>query len=497
MSPELKSFLRTNRPGGLIFFAHNVKSPEQMAKLITDIRVVYHEFGEPPPLIGVDQEGGTVIRVKTQPPFPSARALARTNDLSLVERIGYIKGELLTKLGINLNFSPVLDLSPDDKDTFIGSRSFSGNFKEVAEYAKYYSSGLYMGGLIPVAKHFPGHAYTLEDSHTETPVRKDAFEKLQAEDLVPFKEFFNLAIPSGLMPAHIVTPSFDPNMMATYSYPTLTQLIKNSLGFKGIIITDDLDMKGAELKGAALPKRAENSLKAGADLVMIAWSPQKLKGVTAYLNTLISKDSTFSKLAQSKVERLISLRWQFKTQEPSIEGFYKEVKSEFFQDTLFEVAQKTLESIRIDKEKSKPRKIVFATLDSEARSALSRLPANDRFMLSKFGSSGEGLNHLDPDEHLIVYHIRSRKDFNQLLASPNTHLSSALLINTSTTFKVPPESFSAFLEVHQNIPSHPFLGYFVLQRALNVWLPESPESQSPVVSKSRAESQHRLTRQIE
>jgi len=263
LSDEERSLWRKLRPLGTIIFGRNISKGatwrQELSELIRELREI---SGRPEFVASIDHEGGRVHRLSD--PITKFPAAKNWHENSFA--IGAAMGKELASLGINLNFAPSLDVLTEPRNTVIGERAFSDQPERVQQLGLEFLDGLESEGVLGCAKHFPGHGGTIEDSHRELPVVETAREILEKQELVPFKAY----VDSGrelIMTAHVVYKNIDADNPATLSKPILTTLLRESLGFKGAIITDALDM-GA-LSGISEAEVATKFLKAGGDLFCV------------------------------------------------------------------------------------------------------------------------------------------------------------------------------------------------------------------------------------
>ncbi len=266
---ELLDAIRDGRIGGLVLFAlrGNVRSKSQVRSMLTEAQDSARRGGLPPIPIGVDQEGGGVVRIAQRAAFPSAMAIAATGDPTYAERAAQAVAEGLRADGITVNFAPVCDVNTEPRNPVIGVRSFGDDPEKVSAFAAAWVRGSEAAGVASCAKHFPGHGATSYDSHLTTQdVAVDA-DVLRARDLAPFVAAIGAGA-SMMMTAHIRYPAIDPGSIATFSRPILVDLLRGELGFEGLTITDALDMSGVTL--VEVPQRiVARAVGAGIDAVMV------------------------------------------------------------------------------------------------------------------------------------------------------------------------------------------------------------------------------------
>jgi beta-N-acetylhexosaminidase len=235
-------------PAGFIIYPWNFDNAEELERLTSSLQ---HLARQTKPGIGLlictDQEGGRVATLRS-PEYvqtPSARAMAQlaaeSGDTRTVEYSAYLTGVQLRSLGINMNLAPVLDVYPNDDRTVIGDRSFSDDAQFVADLAGAYLRGAERSGIIPVAKHFPGHGVTAVDSHHQLPVVGGTVQQLRSSHLLPFQAAVDAGVPA-IMTAHVLYEDIDPEFPATLSRTILVDLLREDMGFRGVVMCDGLEM---------------------------------------------------------------------------------------------------------------------------------------------------------------------------------------------------------------------------------------------------------------
>lgn len=271
MNRQIRTLIRDHHVGGVILFDRNIGSPRQTAELNNSMQHLALSSSPGIPLfISIDQEGGKVARIRegvTQ--FPGGMTLGASGNPDLARRSGRVVGDELRGMGINMNLAPVLDVNNNPKNPVIGIRSFSGDPHQVVDMASAQIQGYHDGGVLTVVKHFPGHGDTSTDSHIDLPTVTHSMDRLNRVELVPFKEVLNRT--DAVMSAHITFPALDdtPGLPGTLSHKVLTGLLRERLGYDGVIITDDLEM-GAIVDNFSAEEAAVRAVKAGADILLIS-----------------------------------------------------------------------------------------------------------------------------------------------------------------------------------------------------------------------------------
>lgn len=253
--------------GGLIFFARNWQNRQQITELAAEIKSV-----RPDVLISVDHEGGRVQRFRTDgfthlPPMRALGELWMRDALTATDAAtaaGYVLGAELRSCGVDLSFTPVLDLDHGGSSV-IGDRAFHRDARVATMLAKSLMHGLLQSGMANCGKHFPGHGFVKGDSHTEVPVDKRSLKAILADDAKPY-EWLSTSLTS-VMPAHVIYPKVD-DQPAGFSPRWLKEILRQQLGFTGAIFSDDLSMEGAKVAGSAVDG-AVAALQAGCDMVLL------------------------------------------------------------------------------------------------------------------------------------------------------------------------------------------------------------------------------------
>jgi beta-N-acetylhexosaminidase len=261
---ELRSLARAFDLGGVILFKRNIESPEQVAELAFDAESLGRLM---PAWVSVDQEGGRVARLRE--PFtrwPPMAALGRSGDAGLARRFAEALASELRAVGITLDYAPVLDIHTNPANPVIGDRALADNARDVARLGAILVDALQGGGVAACGKHFPGHGDTSVDSHHELPIVEHPPDRLQAVEFEPFRAAIDARV-AFMMTAHVLVPALDDRRPATLS-PAVLGLLRNELGFDGVIVSDDLEMKAIAARHD-VAEAAVDAIRAGCDGVLV------------------------------------------------------------------------------------------------------------------------------------------------------------------------------------------------------------------------------------
>jgi beta-N-acetylhexosaminidase len=263
--PELRAIAREFGLGGVILFDRNVSEPQQVAELAFEAARL---APGPPAWVSVDQEGGRVARLKA--PFtawPPMATLGRSGDVRLTERFARALAAELRAVGITLDYAPVLDVHTNAANPVIGDRALAENAADVSRLGAAIVRVLQSEGIAACGKHFPGHGDTSADSHRELPLVEHPPERLREVEFAPFRAAIQAGV-ATIMTAHVLVPSLDEALPATLSPRIVTGILRDELGFQGIVFSDDLEMK-AIAERHAVPSAAVMAVQAGCDGVLI------------------------------------------------------------------------------------------------------------------------------------------------------------------------------------------------------------------------------------
>ncbi len=258
-------------PAGFILYRWNLPSYKETALLTKALqRTAAAGAGQGPKLLfAVDQEGGRVanLRFSEIAEFPSAFQQGLRGDLRYLRSGAYVAATDLRRAGIRMNFAPVLDVYPREDSTIIGDRSFGGDPRAVAELGAAYIEASMAAGVVPVAKHFPGHGVSTVDSHGTLPISDFTLEELRERDLLPFRRAVEAGVPA-IMTAHILYEEIDREYPATLSPRFIRGVLREELGFDGVVVTDGFSM-GALTQEYSRVEALRQSFLAGVDLILI------------------------------------------------------------------------------------------------------------------------------------------------------------------------------------------------------------------------------------
>lgn len=265
LPPELGRRIAAGEVGGAMLFRPNIESPAQVASLVAALRAAAPGDDL---LVAIDQEGGLVQRLRAPlTVWPNMLSVGAAGDVGRTEEVGRALGRELAALGIGWDFAPVLDVHTNPDNPVIGNRAFGTTPEAVSTHALAFWRGLRSAGVLGCGKHFPGHGDTRTDSHLELPVVEHSLERLRAVELAPFAAAARAGMES-IMTAHVLFPALDAERPATLSRAVLTDLLRGELGFRGVIVSDDLGMK-AVADRYPIDELAVGAVDAGADVLLI------------------------------------------------------------------------------------------------------------------------------------------------------------------------------------------------------------------------------------
>jgi len=311
LDKDTESLIRHYNPAGIILFSRNIEDPIQLALLCRDLQDAAMKYQGVPLFISIDQEGGRVARLqKPFTIFAGNEAIGRDEDpLKRAKEFGSITAAEMKLVGLNMNLAPVLDIRKGEAERHLTGRTFSDDHKTVSTLGAAVIKTLQDNGIMAVAKHFPGLGRADMDPHYHLPVIKSEKEDIEKINLHPFRSAIRAGV-SGIMTSHAIYPSLDTERPATLSPVILSDLLRNKMGFKGLIITDDLEM-GAITEKSSVAQATLNAFLAGADILLICKEQQCLSdGVDLMRKNLFSKDIRKVQLGQA-ISRIIKTKKKY------------------------------------------------------------------------------------------------------------------------------------------------------------------------------------------
>ncbi len=359
---ELADLLGRTQIGGVTLFRSlNVQDPSQVRELTSSLQAAAAIAGQPPLLICADQEGGQLLAMAGTTPFPGNMALGATHSPALSRRTGLAIGRELAAMGINVNYAPVCDVNVNPQNPVIGTRSFGEDPAEVGRLGAAMIEGLQAAGVAATAKHFPGHGDTATDSHYGTPVLPFGEERLRRVELPPF----SAAIEAGvklMMTAHIALPGLTGGLEvpATLSPAIMRKLLRDDLGFEGIVVSDAMDM-GAIQRGLGLVIDCIAASAAGVDLLLLADCGDGFEAVYAALLQAAKRGLLAHGEILASAQRVLELKaWLSKQEQPGLEV----IQCDEHRALAYEIAAHSVTLVR-DEEGCLP-----LSLEDDARIAL-------------------------------------------------------------------------------------------------------------------------------
>ncbi|WP_306665862.1 beta-N-acetylhexosaminidase [Paenibacillus oleatilyticus] len=305
---HILDLIERRRIGGVILFARNVQSTAQVAALTGKLQEAAQRAGTAPLWISIDQEGGMVARITEGVALmPGAMAIAAGGSVKAAYEAALVAGRELRALGVNMNFAPDLDINNNPANPVIGVRSFGEAPEAVAEYGAASIRGFQDAGVSATAKHFPGHGDTATDSHLDLPTIPHSRERIEAVELVPFRRAVAAGV-DAVMSSHIVFPAFEPERLpATLSRRVLTGLLREELGFDGVIVTDCMEMQAIAAHYGTV-QAAVMAVEAGADIVLISHSREQQEGALDALLEAVRSGRISEERIDASVRRLLALK---------------------------------------------------------------------------------------------------------------------------------------------------------------------------------------------
>lgn len=320
VSEDIRDLICNYKIGNIILFKHNIKSNEQLRSLCQELQelVILHTGQEA--FITIDQEGGMVTRLgEDAANVPGAMAIAATGKVENAYLAGQLTGEQLSSIGVNFNLAPTVDVNSNPNNPVIGVRSYGDRPEEAASYAVAMTRGLLAGGVYACAKHFPGHGDTNVDSHVGLPMINKDVEELEQCELIPFRRVIEAGIPA-VMTTHILFPKIeDSNLPATMSRKIITGLLKEALGFQGLVVSDCMEMSAIK-KYYGTVEGCLQAIKAGVDLIFISHTASVAREVSRALTAALENGQLSIEDMKESVAKIVRFKKEYQRL-PKPEGF--------------------------------------------------------------------------------------------------------------------------------------------------------------------------------
>ncbi|MGL5152826.1 MAG: glycoside hydrolase family 3 protein [Clostridium sp.] len=305
-------------------------SIDKNIKFISDLKKGNSQNSNIPLFVGFDEEGGVYSHLPQEiPKTPAKGEIGNFNDPNLAEEFGVSIGSKLKSVGINVDFGTVLDINTNPNNPVIGARSFGATPEKVTEFGMREIKGIESKGIIPTVKHFPGHGDTDVDSHVGLPSLPHDMERLKKVELAPFQK----AIDNGvdmLMTAHIMLPALDKEYPATMSKKILTDLLRKDMGYKGVVITDDLEMQAIK-NNWGLGEAAIKCVEAGVDIMLVCHTAENQKLVYDSIVQAVQDGKLSEDRIDESVERILTLKGKYNLQDTKLvydeNKFYEEINT--------------------------------------------------------------------------------------------------------------------------------------------------------------------------
>ncbi len=289
--------------GGVILFRRNLRDLEQICALTASL----HRHAAAPLLVGVDQEGGRVV--KNNAPFltpPAASVLGRIGDPDLTRAVAEAVGRELRAAGFNWNLTPVLDVNTNPANPIIGDRAYGDDPRCVARLGLAAFRGFEDAGILTTGKHFPGHGETATDSHLTLPRSSQTAERWRTVEFVPFREAIRAGVPS-ILAAHLICPALDPSAPSSLSRIIVSDILRGELGFDGVVVSDDMEM-GAIVTQFDIGEAAVGFLEAGGDLILVCRDADRQREALIAVESAVRSGRLSERRLTASLERLARFR---------------------------------------------------------------------------------------------------------------------------------------------------------------------------------------------
>ena len=346
---KITRLLKEQHPGGIILYgARNFsgKTIEDNIELINSIKKANNKKSDIPLFIGIDEEGSRLSQLPRELiKIPEKGEIGNTNDASLATNLGSVTGKKLNVLGINTDFGTVLDINTNKNNPVIGIRSYGATKEKVTNFGVNEMKAIKGEGVIPTVKHFPGHGDTETDSHLGLPSLNHDIERLRSTELVPFQA----AIDNGadmVMTAHIMLPQIDKEYPATLSKKIINDLLRGEMGYKGIVITDDLEMQ-AIVNNWGIGEAAVKSIQAGTDILLVCHTIDNQEKVYNSILKGVKDGTLIEKRIDESVRRILNLKYKYNLSDKAVNPTQDDIwnVSEYGYEQLAKYNSKVVEAM--------------------------------------------------------------------------------------------------------------------------------------------------------
>ncbi len=294
--------------GGLILFSRNLETPQQIKTLCADCQAYAKKLKQPPLLISIDQEGGQVARLKA-PFFTRFAGNPFMKKPDEAAAFADITAKELAGIGVNMNMAPVLDIAHKEVDSIMKGRSFGSDPQFVAEMGSVMIDAFQSDGIMAVAKHFPGIGKTVLDSHLDLPDLDADINDLEKSDFIPFEAAIKHQV-AGMMLSHIRYTTIDPNWPASMSLAIVKGILRDKMGYGGVVMTDDLDM-GAIKKHHGIDAVIQQVLESDVDIALICHKGPDIEDAFHIILDLCQKNPALGKMCETSVKRILDLKKKY------------------------------------------------------------------------------------------------------------------------------------------------------------------------------------------
>lgn len=318
ISDEVIDLINKYKIGGFILFSRNIENKKQTLELLNNMKLE-NSNNDIPLFLSIDEEGGKVSRLPSEYiKLPEAIKFGDKNNKELSYKLGEVLGKRVKSLGFNIDFAPVLDIYSNKKNKVIGSRAYGTTVEKVVDNGIEVMKGIRNANIIPAVKHFPGHGDTSMDSHIDLPRIDKTLEQLNTLELIPFKKAVEKDV-EIIMIAHILYPEIDDVYPASMSKNIIEELLRNEMGYKGVIASDDMTM-GAIMKNYQLEDGVVEFIKSGGDLALVCHGEENpILAINAIIYAVNNRSIT-EKQIDEKVYRILKLKEKYKLQDEIIES---------------------------------------------------------------------------------------------------------------------------------------------------------------------------------